>query len=81
MMKEPFLVKLIYMSIFVNINCEKLFGTPVPNYFSSMEENTLDIPQLSEVENGIITSDFTKEEVFCAIRWTTIKLRGQMVFL
>jgi hypothetical protein len=29
-----------------------------------MEETTLDIPQLSEVENGIITSDFTKEEFF-----------------
>jgi hypothetical protein len=46
---------------------KKLFGAPDYNSFSLMEERVMDIPQLSQVENTLLVSPFTEEEVFEAI--------------
>ena len=44
-----------------------LFGEPEKNYFSLVESNTTDIPQISAQENAILTADFTEKEVYEAI--------------
>jgi hypothetical protein len=46
---------------------KNLFGPPSENYFSLLEDEIHDIPQLSQVENEILTADFTEEEVCEAI--------------
>jgi hypothetical protein len=55
------------LKVYIAENYNKLFGTPVPNNFSLMEEYTSDIMQLSLEENGILTSEFFENEVFEAI--------------
>jgi hypothetical protein len=47
--------------------CKNLFGPPSNNFFSLVEEENQDIPQFSNVENDILTADFTAEEVSEAI--------------
>jgi mannosylglycoprotein endo-beta-mannosidase len=46
---------------------KNLFGPPSKNYFSLLEDEIHDIPQLSQVENEILIADFTEEEVCEAI--------------
>jgi hypothetical protein len=46
---------------------KNLFGPPSNNFFSLVEEENQDIPQLSNVVNDILTADFTEEEVSEAI--------------
>jgi predicted HAD superfamily Cof-like phosphohydrolase len=44
-----------------------LFGAHVRNTFSMTEDQTQDIPQISNKENIILTADFSVEEVHEAI--------------
>jgi hypothetical protein len=44
-----------------------LFGEPEQNYFSWVEDNNEDIPQLSVDESNILTADFDIDEVKEAI--------------
>jgi hypothetical protein len=44
-----------------------LFGAPVPNNISLVEEMVQDIPQISTVENEILTAPFSEEKVYEAI--------------
>jgi hypothetical protein len=46
---------------------QNLFGAPEENNFTMLESRIDDIPQVSEVENDILTSLFTKTEVKEAI--------------
>jgi hypothetical protein len=55
------------LKVFITEYYKKLFGAPVPSYFSMREEVTHDIAQLSEEESTILTSPFTEEEVLGAI--------------
>jgi hypothetical protein len=55
------------LKVFITEYYKKLFGAPVPSYFSMREEVTHDIAQLSEEESTILTSPFTEEEVLEAI--------------
>jgi hypothetical protein len=44
-----------------------LFGTPIPNSFSMIEDRTSDITQISVEENEILTAAFTEKEVWEAV--------------
>jgi hypothetical protein len=44
-----------------------LFGPPVENNFSMMENRVDDIPQVTDEENDILTTMFTEEEIKEAI--------------
>jgi hypothetical protein len=44
-----------------------LFGPPISNSFSMLEDRVSDIPQLSPEENEILTVVFTEKEVWDAI--------------
>jgi mannosylglycoprotein endo-beta-mannosidase len=46
---------------------KSLFGDPTPNHFGMLESENNDIPQLSDEENRILTTDFTEKEVHRAI--------------
>jgi hypothetical protein len=46
---------------------KSLFGPPDKNFFTMIESETSDIPQLSEEEYSILIADFTHKEVFDAI--------------
>jgi activator of 2-hydroxyglutaryl-CoA dehydratase len=43
---------------------KKLFGAPVPNNISLLEEMVEDIPQISTEENEILIAPFSEEEVY-----------------
>jgi hypothetical protein len=45
----------------------KLFRQPEPNFFSMVEENTNDIPQILTEESEFLTANFTEVEVKEAI--------------
>jgi hypothetical protein len=55
------------LKTFITEFYRKLFGAPAPCFVSLSEEVSQDIPQLSEEERNILTSPFTKDEVFDAI--------------
>jgi hypothetical protein len=55
------------LNVYITEYYKKLFGIPVPNNFSIVEENNQDIPPLSPAENGLLTTDFMEKEVFAAI--------------
>jgi len=40
-----------------------LFGEPTVNNFSLVESDTSDIPQISHLENEVLTAEFSKQEV------------------
>jgi hypothetical protein len=44
-----------------------LFGPHTPNSFSMDETTRLDIPQVSEEENEVLTAPFSEEEVKMAV--------------
>jgi hypothetical protein len=46
---------------------KNLFGPPSENYFSLLEDEIHDIPQLSQIENEFLTANFTEQEVCEAI--------------
>jgi hypothetical protein len=52
---------------------KKLFGAPAQNYFSLIETEIGDIPQMSEEENNILIADFAEKEVYDAIMQMKIK--------
>ena len=53
--------------MFISEYYKKLFGASVPASFSMVETFTDDMPQISPLENSILTSPFSEEEVFHAI--------------
>jgi hypothetical protein len=59
------------LKIYVTGFYKKLFGAPDPTSFSLVEDNIQDIPQLSPLENSILTSDFTSQRrclrLFCEL--------------
>jgi hypothetical protein len=55
------------LKVYITEYYKKLFGDPITNSFSLMEERTEDIPQLSNEENDLLTADFTEKEVLHAI--------------
>jgi hypothetical protein len=55
------------LKVYITEYYKKLFGDPITNSFSLMEERTEDIPQLSNEENDLLTTDFTEKEVLHAI--------------
>lgn len=55
------------LSTYISEYYKKLFGAPVPNSFSLMEDMTHDIAQLSLEENGFLAAPFTEKEVHEAI--------------
>jgi hypothetical protein len=69
----------------VNTTKKKLFGQPEPNFFSMVEENTNDIPQILTEESEILKVNFAEVEVKEAImqlqrnksawaRWVTYEI-------
>jgi hypothetical protein len=52
---------------FITSYYKGLFGAPEPNNFSMIESTIDDIPQVSDLENEILTSPFTMDEVKKAI--------------
>ena len=52
------------LKIYITEYYKRFFGAPVPNHFSMVESETLDIPQLSDEENIFLTADFSKKEVY-----------------
>jgi hypothetical protein len=48
---------------FISEYYKKLFGAPIPNCFSMLEENNEDIPQVSSDEIEVLTAVFTEDEV------------------
>jgi hypothetical protein len=51
------------LKVYITEYYKKLFGDPITNSFSLMEERTEDIPQLSNEENDLLTANFTEKEV------------------
>jgi hypothetical protein len=52
---------------FITEYYKNLFGAPEPNYFTLIEFQHDDVPQLSEEDNNILIANFTEEEVHEAI--------------
>ena len=55
------------LKVFISEYYKKLFGASAPSSFSLIENFNEDMPQISEAENAILTSPFTKKEVYNAI--------------
>jgi hypothetical protein len=63
----------------ITSNYQNLFSAPEENNFTMLESWIDDIPQVSEVENDILTSLFTEtEEKRIYFKWNIIRLH-QMV--
>jgi hypothetical protein len=62
------------LKVYITEYYKKLFGAPVHNNFSLREDVIADIPKISNIENTILTADFTKEEM-------THKYRGCIIVL
>jgi hypothetical protein len=61
---------------------QNLFGPPDEGNFTMIENRVDDIPQVSELENKILTNIFSEIEVKEAILvWNTIRHQNPMVFL
>jgi hypothetical protein len=56
------------LKVFIMEYYKKLFGAPEGNTLSMIENQTHDIPQISNNENTILTADFSMEEVHAAIK-------------
>jgi hypothetical protein len=52
------------LKVYITEFYKKLFGAPAPSNISLVEEVVHDIPQVSAVENEILTAPFTEKEVF-----------------
>jgi mannosylglycoprotein endo-beta-mannosidase len=55
------------LKVYITEFYKKPFGAPVTTNISLVEEEVQDIPQISAVENEILTPPFSKEEVFVMI--------------
>jgi hypothetical protein len=55
------------LRVYITEFYRKLFGAPVSNNISLVEEEVQDIPQISTVENEILTAPFSEEEVHEAL--------------
>jgi mannosylglycoprotein endo-beta-mannosidase len=55
------------LQVYITEFYKKLFGAPVPNNISLAEEEVQDIPQISDIENDILISQFSEEEVHDAL--------------
>jgi hypothetical protein len=55
------------LKVYITEFYKKLFGAPAPTNISLIEEEIHDIMQISSIENDILTTPFTEEEVFEAI--------------
>jgi mannosylglycoprotein endo-beta-mannosidase len=55
------------LKVYITEFYKKLFGEPVPNNISLVEEQVQDIPKISDVENGILTAHYSEEEVYEAL--------------
>jgi hypothetical protein len=53
--------------VFIIEYYKTLFDALKPSSVSMIEDYVDDIPKLSEAENDILTTDFTKKKVFVAI--------------
>jgi hypothetical protein len=51
------------LKVYITELYKKLFGTLNPNSVSLVQDNIKDIPQLSQLEDSNLTSDFLKKEV------------------
>jgi hypothetical protein len=51
------------LRVFISEYNKKLFGAPIPNCFSMLEENNEDIPQVSSDDIEVLTAVFTEDEV------------------
>jgi hypothetical protein len=60
---------------------KNLFGAQEPNYFSLVESQIDDVPQLSEEENSILVSNFIEEEVHDAIMKMKEKVRQRVLMV
>jgi hypothetical protein len=52
------------LKVFITEYYKKIFGAPVPNNFSMVEDFDNDIPKLSPKECAILIDNFTEKEVF-----------------
>jgi hypothetical protein len=55
------------LRVYITEFYKKLFGEPVQTNVSLMEEINHGIPQVSDIENSILTAPFTEKEVYDAI--------------
>jgi hypothetical protein len=55
------------LKVYITEFYKKLFGAPASNNISLIEEEVHDIPQISDVENDILTTPFSEEKVYEAI--------------
>ena len=55
------------LKVFISEFYKKLFGASAPSNISMIESRVDDMPQISPLENSILTSPFTEKEVFDAI--------------
>ena len=55
------------LKVYITEYYKKIFGAPAENNFILNESTISDIPQISAVENAILTADFTADEVVEAI--------------
>ena len=55
------------LKLFITEYYKKLFVAPEPNFFSFVEDQVNDIPQLSDQEKGILTANFSEKEIFEAV--------------
>jgi hypothetical protein len=69
------------LKVFITEYYKKLFGAPAKSNFSMRKDTTSNIPQLSDVENNLLTTVFTQEEVVEAVsQMNIIRHRDQTGF-
>ena len=68
------------MKIHITQYYKSLFGSPEDSHISLMEDQTHDIPQVTQEENDVLVAEFTETEVrrLCS-NWNIIRCQDLMV--